>query len=281
MKYLSSIFLVLIGFNIFVWYNVFIGEQNNLDIYFLDVGQGDSQLVVLPGGVKVLIDGGPDKGVLFELSEILSQTDRYIDLVVMTHPQLDHFGGLLDIVERYKVGAFISPGRDGDSRAWGDFVDALGKKGTPIVFVGAGDLISYRDSTLAVLSPNKEFFSNKEVNESSLVLGLNSEGVRVLFTGDIGFETENFLVEAYDIDADILKVAHHGSKFSTGLNFLAETTPRISVIGVGGKNRFGHPTQAALSRLKSIGSSIYRTDQSGTVHIEAKDGVIGVFAETQ
>ena len=279
MKYLSLIFLVLIGFNAFVWYHVLTGEQNNLDIYFLDIGQGDSQLVVLPGGVQVLIDGGPDKGVLFELSEILPQTDRYIDLVVMTHPQLDHFGGLLDVTERYKIGAFITPNREGESEAWSDFIDLLDEKDTPVVLVGAGDLISYRDSTFAVLSPNKEFLGNKEVNESSLVLGLNSEGVKALFTGDIGFETENFLVDAYDIDTDILKVAHHGSKFSTGLNFLAEVTPRISIIEVGSKNRFGHPTGAVLSRLRSIGSSIYRTDQNGTVHLEVNEGIIGVSVE--
>ena len=275
MKYLSLIFLVLIGFNTFVWYHVFIGEQNNLDIYFLDVGQGDSQLVVLPGGVQILIDGGPNKGVLFELSKILPQTDRYIDLVVMTHPQLDHFGGLYDVVERYKIGAFIASNREGESEAWDDFIRLLDEKDIPIVLLGAGDLISFKDSSLAVLSPNEEFLNHREVNESSLVLGLNSEGVSALFTGDIGFETENYLVDTYDIDTDILKVGHHGSKFSTGLNFLAEATPRISIIGVG-KNRFGHPTGAALSRLRSIGSSVYRTDENGTVHLEANDGIVGV-----
>jgi competence protein ComEC len=275
MKYLSLIFLVLIGFNIFAWYYVVSGGQSNLDVYFLDVGQGDSELVVLPGGVQVLIDGGSDKGVLFELSKVLPKTDRYIDLVVMTHAQLDHFGGLYDVVERYKIGAFIAPDREGESDAWDDFIRLINEKEIPVVLVGAGDLISFKDSSLAVLSPNEEFLKNDEINESSVVLGLDSEGVKVLFTGDIGFETENYLVDTYDIDTDILKVGHHGSKFSTGLNFLAEATPRISVIEVG-KNRFGHPTGVVLSRLQSVGSSIYRTDQDGTVHIEASDGVIGV-----
>ncbi len=278
MKYLSLIFLVLIGFNSFVWYHVLVNDKDDLDIYFLDVGQGDSQLIKLPGGARVLIDGGPDKSVLFELANVLPRTDKYIDLVVVTHPQLDHFGGLYDVIERHKIGALIMPNRDGKSEAWKDFVRLLGEKNIPVVFVNAGDLISYKTSSLAVLSPNEEFLKHREVNESSIVLGLNSEGVRALFTGDIGFQTENYLVDVYDIDTDILKVGHHGSKFSTGLNFLAEATPKISVIGVG-KNRFGHPTGAVLSRLRSVGSSIYRTDQDGTIHLQINDGIIGVFVD--
>ena len=280
MRYSLLIFLVLIGFNSFVWYHVLSGEQNTLDIYFLDVGQGDSELIILPGNIKILIDGGPDKGVLFELAEIIPKTDRYIDLVVMTHAQTDHFGGLLDVVERYKIGAFVTSGREGKSEVWDEFLNLLKEKKVPVVLVGAGDLISYRNSSVAVLSPDKESLISEEINESSVILGLNSEGIVALFTGDMGFETENRLVEKYDMDTDVLKVPHHGSKFSTGLNFLAEATPKISVIEVG-KNRFGHPTEAALSRLRSIGSSIYRTDRNGTVRVTVKGGVLGVIVENK
>src|SRR3989338_9697554 len=107
MKYLSLSFLVLIGFNLFVWYYVVGGGEDGLDVYFLDVGQGDSEFLVLPGGAKILIDGGPGKEVLFELARVLQPTDRYIDLVVLTHPQLDHYGGLFDVIERSKVRALI------------------------------------------------------------------------------------------------------------------------------------------------------------------------------
>ncbi len=277
MKSLSLIFLVLIGFNIFVWYNVLTGGQNDLDIYFLDVGQGDSALVVLPGGVKILIDGGPDKEVLFALSDVLPKTDRYIDIVAMTHAQTDHFSGLYDVIERYKIGAFISTGREGESEAWKEFLKLLEKKDIQIILLGEGDQIKYGDSKFLALSPNKDFLNNEEINESSLVLLLESEGSKSLFTGDIGFETENFLVDAKDIDIDILKVPHHGSRFSSGFGFLREATPEISVVEVG-NNRYGHPTEATLSRLKSIGSSIYRTDQNGTVHLQINDGIVGIYA---
>ncbi len=275
MKSLSLISLVLIGFNIFVWYHVLVGGQDDLDLYFLDVGQGDSSLVVLPEGAKVLIDGGPDKSVLFPLSEALPKTDRYIDLVVLSHAQLDHFSGLYDVLERYKIGAFITTGREGESEAWKEFLKLLEKKKTPVILLGKGDLIKNGDSRLSVLSPNRDLLNHEEINESSLVLLLESENSKSLFTGDIGFETENFLIDTYDMDIDVLKVPHHGSRFSSGINFLREATPAVSVIGVG-NNRFGHPTEAALSRLAAIGSSIYRTDKDGTVHLEINNGIIGV-----
>ena len=153
MKYSSLIFLVLIGFNIFIWYYVVSGAHDDLNIYFLDVGQGDSELVVLPGDIKVLIDGGPGKGVLFELSEVLPKTDKYLDLIVMTHAQLDHFGGLYDVVNRYKVGAFVTTGRDGESEAWNDFAKLLKEKRIPVILVSAGDVVKYKDRIFLVLSP--------------------------------------------------------------------------------------------------------------------------------
>lgn len=275
MKYSLLIFLVLIGFNVFVWQSVAGGERNGLDIYFLNVGQGDSQFIKLPDGVDILIDGGPNKSVLFELAKVIPKTDKYIDLVILTHPQLDHFGGLYDVINRYKIGAFVFSGRDGEGEAWNEFREMLGAKGVNIVEVGAGDLIRYKEDSLLILSPNDEFFVKEEINESSLVALLASENSKTLFTGDIGFETENYLVEKYDLDVDVLKVPHHGSRFSSGIKFLEEVTPRVSVIGVG-DNNYGHPTEAALTRLKTIGSSIYRTDKNGTVRVEIKDGILTV-----
>ena len=276
MKYLSLSFLVLIGFNLFVWYYAVGGGEDGLDVYFLDVGQGDSEFLVLPGCVKVLIDGGPGKEVLFELARVLRPTDRYIDLVVLSHPQLDHYAGLYDVIKRYKVGAIIWNGREGEGEAWQGFWDLVQAEEIPVITLGAEDKISYRESLIKVLSPTRQLQQSSELNNSSLVLELESEGAKVLFTGDAGFGVENYLVSQYDIDSDILKVGHHGSRYATGLNFLAETAPRISVIEVGENNPYGHPTSAALSRLASVGSRVYRTDQNGTVHLEANNGLVGV-----
>jgi len=279
MKFISLSFLVLLGFNAIVWQGVIERTtEDPLTVYFLDVGQGDSQLIVFPDGVRVLIDGGPSKEVLFELGEIFPPTDRYIDLVMITHPQLDHYGGIKDVLERYQIGAFVFNGEEGVGDAWDAFKGELKESKVPIVVLGAGDRISYQDEEVNILSPDSRLLSHKDLNEGSIVAELVGGGVKVLFTGDIGLEAEKVLLEKYNMDIDVLKVAHHGSRYSTGMNFLEEATPLISVIEVG-ENRFGHPTEATLQRLAGIGSTIYRTDNNGRVELTIENGKIGVKTE--
>lgn len=279
MKYLSSIFLVLIGFNLFIWYWVFTGGvSNNLNLYFLDVGQGDGELIKLPGNVKLLIDGGPDKKILSSLANTLSPADRYIDFVVLSHPQLDHFSGLIPVLERYKVGAFVYNGEDSKEKAWKDFISILKDKNIPIIVLRGGDSINYKDNKLMFLSPDGEIGKKSELNDTALVSELVSGGIKTLFTADVGFDVENYLIKKYDLDVDILKVGHHGSKYSTSTAFLNAITPNISIIEVG-KNTYGHPTKETLNKLLGIGSSIYRNDEQGTIHIEANSGKVNVYAE--
>lgn len=281
MRYWSLSFLLLAGFNLFIWHQIITGAKSDLNLYFLNVGQGDSELVELPGEVQVLIDGGPDKTLLFELAEVLPSSDRYLDLVVMTHPQTDHFAGFSDLLDRYQVGAFILNGRNGETEAWDNFRKKLKEKEIPVILVEAGDKILYKESLLTVLSPDSALLGDKELNESSIILKLESEGIKALYTGDAGFRTENQILmsDVNILDVDVLKVGHHGSKFSSGANFLNATTPLISIIEVGKSNRYGHPADAALNRLKAAGSAIYRTDKNGTVHLVARDGQIAVYPE--
>ena len=279
MKFLSLSFLALVGFNGVIWQGVIERLRDvPLEVYFLDVGQGDSQLIVFPDGVKVLIDGGPTKEVLFELGEILFPTDRYIDLVMITHAQLDHYGGIKDVIQRYKVGAFIFTSEEGEGEAWDEFKRILKEEKVPIIVLGEGDKVSYKDKQINVLSPSEGLLAHRDLNEGSLVTELVGEGVKILFTGDIGFEAEEVLLEKYDMDIDVLKVAHHGSKYSTSMSFLEEATPLISVVEVG-DNRFGHPTEATLQRLAGIGSTIYRTDKNGRVKLTIESGRVGVKTE--
>src|SRR3990167_8030024 len=123
----------------------------------------------------------------------MPSSDRYLDLMVMTHAQTDHFVGFADVLDRYKIGAIIITGREGESKTWNDFRNLLEEKQTPVVLVEAGDKITYRENLLEVLSPDQELLVDKEINESSIILKLESEGVKALFTGDAGFKTENYL----------------------------------------------------------------------------------------
>jgi competence protein ComEC len=264
----NSIIAVLLVLNAFIFWQVFaVSPNNDLRLYFLNVGQGDSQLVILPGGVKVIIDGGPANGaVLRELDKVLRSTDRYIDLVIMSHPQLDHFGGLIDILRRYRVGAFLTSGRVGTAKAFSDLVNVLNTRGVRSVILGAGDKIHYRKSLINILWPKPEFLTSKELNDSSIVAELISSNSKTLFTGDIGENIEKELLKTYRSTVDVLKVPHHGSKYSSSWDFLEVLKPKAAVIEVG-KNSYGHPTTQTLERLERVGAKIYRTDKDGTVEI--------------
>lgn len=278
MKRLSFIFSLLIGFNLFTWGAIVSRAHSaGLNMYFLDVGQGDSSLAILPGGVKVLIDGGPDKAVLDSLEKVLPPGDRYIDLVILTHPQLDHFGGLIDVLKRYQVGMFLHNGREGSADAWPYLKQVLEEKNISMFLLAEGDRIVHAGSRLNILSPNREFLKSKELNDTCIVAELISGGMKALFSADIGFNVEEYLIKKYDIDADVLKVGHHGSRFSSGKNFLSEVTPLLASVS-SGKNRYGHPTPAALNRLSSAGSEVYRTDQEGTIHLNINDGTIKAYS---
>lgn len=280
-NHLIIFFVFLAVFDLFVWSLIIFNNQNkNLEVYFFDIGQGDSEMVILPGNVKVLIDGGPDKKILSELAEILSPTDRYIDLIILSHPQMDHFAGLIDILKRYKVGAFIYNGRAGEAKAFKDLEIAvkenLKENNALKIVLAQGDKIKYQDNVFDVLSPPKEFLTSKELNDTTLVLKLSAGNFKALFTGDIGENIEKYLAENFDIRTDILKVGHHGSKFSSGEKFLSEAKPKISVIEVG-KNSYGHPTAQTLTRLANIGSQIFRTDLDGAVKLVVDGASINIF----
>lgn len=252
-------------------------------LYFLDVGQGDSELLVLPGPhgetVRVLIDGGPDASVLRELGKVLGPADRRVDLLMMTHPQLDHFGGFTDVITRYDVGMFLGNGRKGDAKAYGGLHNALAEKKVPYLTLGEGDRIRYGDATITILSPSPSDTLDAELNTTCLVALLEYHGLRALYTGDIDANVESRLVHDYNIQAQVLKVPHHGSRFSSSEAFLAEVSPSIAAIEVGAKNRYGHPTKDALNRLAAVGAHVFRTDQSGTVGVRMEGEKLKVFVE--
>ncbi|MDP3052850.1 MAG: MBL fold metallo-hydrolase [bacterium] len=280
-KSIILVVVLLLALDLLVWRTIIlINPSDDLTIYFLSVGQGDSELVILPGGVKVLIDGGPNNEVLTDLAAILPQTDRYIDLVINSHPEIDHFLGLIDVLKNYRVGTFISNGREGTADSWQALVEVLKNSKIPAVSLAAGDRIRYRENYFDILSPDKNFINNKDLNDTSLVVLLKSQNLKALFVGDIGVKPEKYLAAKFDISADILKVGHHGSKYSSIADFLKAVSPKIAVTEVG-KNTYGHPTKEVLDRLASIGAQIYRTDNNGTVKIVvAKDSSqIQVFKE--
>ncbi len=255
--------------------------------YFLDVGQGDSELIVFPGGVKIMTDAGPKAGqtsaVIDALEKALPQGDRYIDLAIISHPDADHFAGYLDVMDRYEIGAFVYNGRDGASDAWRELLERIDAKHIPIVTLGAGDRIHYATNIIDILSPDAAFVQSAETNDTSLVELVRADpggadAFRTLLTGDAPFSVENYLIKnGLDVRADILKVAHHGSKYASGSMFLRAVNPKAAVIGVGAKNVYGHPSKETLARLaSSTHAQVFRTDLDGTVEIFSEGGVLKI-----
>lgn len=268
--------IIGISITLWLWFGI-LGAHATSTLYVLDVGQGDSQLVVLASkdgmsAIKILIDGGRDKTVLAALDEALGNVNnKYLDLVILTHTDLDHLGGLIEVARRYNIGMFISNGRGATSEEYQALQKVLTERNIKTLTLLEGDAIRYGGNRIAVLSPDRALLGNKSVNESGIVVLLTANphagGVKVLLTADIGFPAEQALLKKkYDLAADILKVGHHGSKYSSGENFIAAVRPLVSVIGVG-KNSYGHPTPRVLQTLERAGSRVYRTDQSGTIKI--------------
>jgi len=274
------ILLFLIVFDFFIWAEIIFGGPNkNTELYFLNVGQGDGELVVWPNNVKTLIDAGPTNKAAAEFSYLFSPFNRYIDLVILTHPELDHFGGLIDIMKRYQIGAFIFNGETKDSNGFNDLEKIIQENKIKTIILFEGDKIKYLENYFDVLSPSKNL-SSGDTNENGLVLKLTSQNLKALFTADIGEKTEKDLIRKYGnyLKADILKVAHHGSKFSSSENFLAMVSPKISIFEVG-KNSYGHPNNGVIERLKNLGSKIFRTDENGTIKISVDSGKINIYGK--
>ncbi len=255
-------------------------SAHSLALYFLDIGQGDSELIRLPNGAAILIDGGPPNGALLkELSKVLPADDTYIDLVMMTHPQLDHFGGFVDLLKKYDVGMFIGSGRKGEIAAYAELEKALRSRRVGYMVLAEGDQIRSGVDTLSLLGPSTGDLLSGELNDTCLVALLREGEFRALYTGDIGSNVEHELVQKYNLASQVLKVGHHGSRFSSSDEFLSQVTPKVSIIEVGAKNTYGHPTKEALDRLTASGTKTFRTDQNGTVKVVFDGENIEVLTE--
>lgn len=244
--------------------------DKNLSIYFLNVGQGDAVFIQAPNGVQVLIDGGPDSAVLRELTKIMPLYDRYIDVVIMTHPDADHVGGLNDVLNRYKVGMVFEPGVFASTTAYTSF-----KKKTETKLARRGDqIILDKEVYLNILFPDRDT-NGWETNTASIVSRLVYASSSVLLTGDAPAKIEKFLVKYDDMQSDILKLGHHGSNTSSAEEFIAEVNPDYAIVSSGKNNRYKHPHPAVIERVSKYVKNILNTAEEGAIHfILEKDRII-------
>ncbi len=243
--------------------------DNKFHIYFLDVGQGDSVFIKTPQNHQILIDGGEDNSVIENLGKIMSFFDKSIDLVVLTHPHKDHVGGLIEITKRFEVENVLITGVYNDDPYYLEFLQNIKNLNSNVFIANADTDFLFKDVLLDVIYPFDEisYKSFENLNNSSIVIKVFYKDEMILLTGDIEKIIEEEIINSgIEIDSDILKVAHHGSKTSSSLEFLKKVSPEISVIQCGKNNKFGHPNDGTLQNLSSAGvKEIYRTDEDGMI----------------
>jgi len=242
--------------------------ETNLEVDFLDVGQGDSILIKAPAGQNILIDGGPDNTVIKRLSENLPWWDRTIDLMILSHPHDDHVTGLIDVIKRYKVKKILYTGVMHDVPGYLAWQDLVREKKISLTIINKLQTIDLSGNCrLEILYPPDSLIgqSVKNLNNSSLVVKLVYNRTEFLFPGDIEEEIEKKLVaDKIDLSVDVLKTGHQGSDTSTSQEFLDAVNPQMAVIQVG-ENDFGHPSRRVLNRLSRAEVKVYRTDWDGTI----------------
>ncbi|MFA4942340.1 MAG: ComEC/Rec2 family competence protein [Patescibacteria group bacterium] len=250
-------------------------SHTGLEVYFLDVGQGDAVLIRTSTGKNILIDGGPDNSILEKLGRILPYTDRKIDVIILTHPHADHLIGLNAILDRYLVNTVIYTGVNYQNNDYHYFQEIAQQKASTIFLAKAGDYLNLDDGCqLNILFP----FSNiseqdfKNINNSSIVSELSCATEKILLMGDAETPVEKELMANYpDLQAKILKLGHHGSKTASSPGFIEQVNPDLAIISVGKDNKYNLPSPEVLDRLQELELKVIRTDVDKDLKIWLKD----------
>lgn len=238
-------------------------------VHVLDVGQGDSIFIQAANGKQLLIDGGKDSKVLAELAKVMPRGDRSIDVVIATHPDADHIGGLPLVLERYRVGLFLTSQVSTDTEVFKSLQEIIVDENISSFFVRRGMNLQL-DATLAtdfsILFPDRDT-TGWDTNTASVVGKLKIGNRSALFTGDSPVSIEKYLVEegGKNIDIDILKLGHHGSKTSSSEEFLRATSPRFAIVSAGVGNRYGHPAKEVMGLVKKLNILSVSTQDAGTI----------------
>jgi len=273
-KQLKLIHLVIIlCLSVFAFSTHSIASQKDglLKVHFFDIGQGDSVFIESPSGYQVLIDGGPDNKILSKLGEVMPFYDKDIDVLVASHPHADHIVGLIDVLARYDVKNIVEAKESYNSAEYQAWEDVIAEEDTKEIEAISGKIIDIGDGvTLTILYPFESVagIETKTPHDDGVVVMLRYGEFEVILTGDMETKVERRLImEGYDLDADVLKVGHHGSKTSSSEEFLSAVSPEVAVIQVGVKNRYGHPSPEVLERFENYDIKYYRNDLNGDIKL--------------
>jgi competence protein ComEC len=249
-------------------------SDSKIRIYFLDVGQGDSALIRYPTGEHLLIDTGKDSKLFRELDKVLPWYDKTIEYVLLTHGDLDHVGAMLDMFDRYQVKKVFVSEFFGTIDIEKQIQNRAQLEPAQLEILEQGDVLTFGtvvQNQFKILHPDSNCMNQyKNENDCSLVGFLSYGEHEFLFTGDISKEVERQVATQISQNIEVLKVAHHGSKYSTDENFIQKIKPQYSIISVG-ENSYGHPAPEVISILQNASSSVWSTKEAATI-VAASDG---------
>jgi competence protein ComEC len=257
-------------------------SQEELRIVFLDIGQGDA-ILIQTETKNVLIDGGPDRGIVYKLDQYIAAHQRKIDLMILTHPDGDHLNGLVEVLRRWPVKNFLETGVKSSSPSYFELQRLIAERDLPVYYSpNLRKIILKPNLILEILWPLRveENLIQEDPNSLSLVLRLRHQDNTFLFTGDADHEVEKKLLNLWpQLESVVLKIGHHGSKYSSDLSFLQEVRPAYAVISVGADNTFGHPSLRVLDSLEQISAQVLRTDQKGDIIFESSGKSLNLITE--
>lgn len=240
---------------------------NILKVFYLDVGQGDSEFIELPNGETMLIDAGTNEYGSYISDFIKSKGYSKIDYLVATHPHADHIGGMTEIINSFDIGTVYLPNAQTNTKTYENFLTAILDKSIPAIQTKSGtEILSADNLKVSALAPNSDEY--KELNNYSIVLKLTYGNTSFLFMGDAEDVSEDEIINAYPpkyIDSDVIKIGHHGSSTSSTTEFINTVSPQYAIISCGAGNKYGHPNEKTLETLCEI--TVFRTDTDGTICI--------------
>ncbi|OGC03805.1 DNA internalization-related competence protein ComEC/Rec2 [candidate division WOR-1 bacterium RIFOXYA12_FULL_43_27] len=271
-KKTAAIALLLAVF--WVWSAALSPAETGLTAVFLDVGQGDSIFIETPDSKKILIDGGgmfnkQNMGKRVVLPFLRQKGINKLDLVVLTHPHDDHLRGLVSVLNDFAVDAVLDSGQIHTSQSYQKFLKAIDRKKIKYVLARAGQTMEVGKGVwMRVLNPSEPLIDESALNNNSVVIKLTYGQVSFLLMGDAESEAEERMFQEGNLQADLIKIGHHGSRTASSLPFLEAVNPKIAVISCGKENQFKHPHVEVLERLESLGIKCLRTDQKGTITVK-------------